>query len=553
VYITHMRIQNYRNLQDVDMTFHEKANYIVGENAIGKSGLLRLLAYMSDGRNVDEDDYADPSQPIIITMGLHLLESDKEYFADKPDEHRQDLRIRMEMHISDMYPHLYLDDTGEELPLELIRRLRYVSYSATIPEEQRVAPRIYRALEQKLSAWGEEHWDGLSEDARAFIHHEVAVGSLDSSYFVNIFLLSKLLCRTDRPRADNMKFISLAALCVITHVYQMSLSRAVPMEHNLIVDEKGRRYLPLIISIDEPEIHLHPYMQRSVLHYYQQLLQNEDPQFCRILKDLFNIDGLRGQLFIVTHSTDSLIDDYRNIIRLYRDKKGMVKAACGSCFHFSEEIEKHLIMHFPEVKAALYSRSALIVEGETEYGCFQQFGVTLNIPFDYYGICLINARGESSISKIKALLEYFKIPVAALYDADVKAAHKGERGVYFTHEICFEMDLAKTLLDRGRRRDLDRIINTACGDHARATADMIKKACRKLDINYHDYPARRLWNVNPRNQRALYVYYFAWLYSNKGVILGRLLGQSLEKDDIPPAFANVIRAVGQLAKVTQAV
>ena len=86
MYITHMRIQNYRNLQDVDMTFHEKANYIVGENAIGKSGLLRLLAYMSDGRNVDEDDYADPSQPIIITMGLHLLESDKEYFADKPDE-----------------------------------------------------------------------------------------------------------------------------------------------------------------------------------------------------------------------------------------------------------------------------------------------------------------------------------------------------------------------------------------------------------------------------------------------------------------------------------
>jgi len=527
MYIASMRIQNYRNLQDVEMTFHEKANYIVGENAIGKSGLLRLLAYMSDGRNVDEDDYADPSQPII--------ESDKEYFADKPEEHRETLRIRMEMHISDMYPHLYLDESGEELPLELIRRLRYVSYSATLPEEQRVAPRIYRALEQMLSEWSEQHWDSLSEDARAFIHHEVAVGSLDSSYFVNIFLLSKLLCRTDRPRADNMKFISLAALCVITHVYQMSLSRAVPMEHNLIVDEKGRRYLPLIISIDEPEIHLHPYMQRSVLHYYQQLLRNEDPQFCRLLKDLFNIDG------------------HRNIIRLYRDKRGMVKAACGACFHFSEEIEKHLIMHFPEVKAALYSRSALIVEGETEYGCFQQFGVTLNIPFDYYGICLINARGESSISKIKALLEYFKIPVAALYDADVKSSHKGERGVYFTHEICFEMDLAKTLLDRGRRRDLDRIIDTACGDHARATTDMIKKACRKLDINYHDYPARRLWNVNPRNQRALYVYYFAWLYSNKGVILGRLLGQSLEKDDIPPAFAKVITAVGQLAKVTQAV
>lgn len=140
----------------------------------------------------------------------------------------------MEMHVSDMYPHLYDDNSGEELPLELIRRLRYVSYSAAMPEEQRVPPRIYRALEQKLSQWSETHWDGLSEEAKAFIHHEVAVGSLDSSYFVNIFLLSRMLCRMDRPRADNMKFISLAALCVITQVYLMSISRAVPIEHNQI-------------------------------------------------------------------------------------------------------------------------------------------------------------------------------------------------------------------------------------------------------------------------------------------------------------------------------
>ena len=146
MYLTYMRIQNYRNLQDVEMTFHQRANYIVGENAIGKSGLLRLISYMSDGRNVEEDDYADVTRPIIITMELNLLQSEKEYFADTPDERRQSVRIRMEMRVSDMYPHLYDDHSGEELPLELIRRLRYVSYSATMPEEQRVPPRIYRDL-----------------------------------------------------------------------------------------------------------------------------------------------------------------------------------------------------------------------------------------------------------------------------------------------------------------------------------------------------------------------------------------------------------------------
>ena len=206
---------------------------------------------------------------------------------------------------------------------------------------------------------------------------------MDSSYFINIFLLSRLLCRMDRPRADNMKFISLAALCIITQVYLMSISRAVPLEHNVIVDEAGKRYLPLVISIDEPEMHSIPICSGRfciITSSSSTMKTRSSARFSRICS------GLRsaGPLFIVTHSTDSLIDDYRHIIRLYRNKQGLVKAACGAGFHFSEEIEKHLIMHFPEVKEALYSRSVLIVEGETEYGCFQHFGKTLDLPFDYY-------------------------------------------------------------------------------------------------------------------------------------------------------------------------
>ena len=49
VYIRYIRIENYRNFRDVEMTFHEKANYLVGENAIGKSSFLRLLKLMSEG------------------------------------------------------------------------------------------------------------------------------------------------------------------------------------------------------------------------------------------------------------------------------------------------------------------------------------------------------------------------------------------------------------------------------------------------------------------------------------------------------------------------
>lgn len=549
MHIHYMHIENYRNLTDVEMTFHEKANYLVGENAIGKSGFLRLLSVMSEGFGIREDDYADPARPIVITLEMHLLRNQNEYFAAFPDERRETMTVRLEKRVEEIYPRLYDAERNEELPLDLIRCIHYLPNSVVDPEELKVPATVYRALERRLYQWEHSHDDGLDEDTQAFIHHEVQVGSLDSSYFVNIFLLSRILSRQDRSTADNMKFISLVALRILTQIFIMSRSKAMPLEQSLIIDGEGRRYLPLVVSIDEPEVHLHPYMQRSILNYYKQLLSNGDSRFCELLKDLFGIDGLRGQLFIVTHSTDALVDDYRNIVRLYRGDAGQVCAACGATFHFSEEIEKHLIMHFPEVKEALYSRSVLVVEGETEFGCFQLFGTTLGLPFDYYGICLINARGESSISKIKKLLEYFKIPTVALYDADVKGGHKGETGVFFTDEICFEMDLAKTMIDMGRRRELDRIINTVAGEHGRATSDMIKKACRKLDVNFHDYPPRMLGNVNARNIKALYIYYFAWLYSNKGVILGRLLGQSLRSQEIPRSFVKVIEAAGKLAKV----
>lgn len=66
----------------------------------------------------------------------------------------------------------------------------------------------------------------------------------------------------------------------------------------------------------------------------------------KLVQTLLGVDGLSGQLFVVTHSTDALVNDYRQIIRLYWDEKKLVQAACGASFHFDREIEKHLIMHF---------------------------------------------------------------------------------------------------------------------------------------------------------------------------------------------------------------
>ena len=101
MHIHYMHIENYRNLTDVEMTFHEKANYLVGENAIGKSGFLRLLSVMSEGFGIREDDYADPARPIVITLEMHLLRNQNEYFAAFPDERRETMKVRLEKRVEE--------------------------------------------------------------------------------------------------------------------------------------------------------------------------------------------------------------------------------------------------------------------------------------------------------------------------------------------------------------------------------------------------------------------------------------------------------------------
>ena len=60
-------------------------------------------------------------------------------------------------------------------------------------------------------------------------------------------------------------------------------SKAISFQDRLYADEAGRKILPLILSIDEPEVHLHPYLQRSLIGYYKRILQNGDANISRFI------------------------------------------------------------------------------------------------------------------------------------------------------------------------------------------------------------------------------------------------------------------------------
>lgn len=307
----------------------------------------------------------------------------------------------------------------------------------------------------------------------------------------------------------------------------------------IILDNK--KTISLIIAIDEPEMHLNPYMQRSLIEKYKRLLKNEDEDFLTKIKNELDIDCILGQLIIVTHSTDSLMDDYRSIIRFYKTDK--IYASCGINFKFEPDVLKHLLMMFQDIKEAFFSKKALIVEGITEFGAFKGFSKTMGISFDEYGICLINAMGEGAISKINKLLTKFKIDCYMVYDRDVLFNKKVLKNEFYTESCCFEMEIVDTLINNNAFDTLE-YISSIIPNYNRQRFDYnyVKKCF--LKINYHGRITKpKLLSEYKRDDIMMYkALHFTWLYNNKGIFLGRFIGNILDINLIPKSYKEAIIA-----------
>ena len=126
--------------------------------------------------------------------------------------------------------------------------------------------------------------------------------------------------------------------------------------------------------IDEPEIHQHPYRQRNLMKKIEGLLNNSNQEFVDLLRDLFDVDGLSGQIFIATHSPNILLNDYKQFIRVYKDyDANELRIVSGHNINLSDKLYKHLLHNYFYIKEAMFSKKIIFVEGDTENGAIPVF------------------------------------------------------------------------------------------------------------------------------------------------------------------------------------
>lgn len=569
--LSHIHVSNYRNIDDISVDFHTEANYIIGENNLGKSNFLALLGSICTAKSFEESDFASSDKPIEITLTLKLRPEEQGFFGDNfsPDDSSL-LNIRYSQKIDEAYPTIVSSDTSESIQSRQFKKIHYLKYDTNaVPSKvlkldtTKGAGLIVNSIINRYIS-DEENTNFLNlekvgaltvfinehlQKIRSFSDYDIrATVSNDSSE-----MLSKLFYLSDGERKiDNtgsgVQFMAMASINILCQIMEIYKSKAIPFEEQLYINEDGERILPLVLSIDEPEVHLHPFLQRSLIGYYKRILCNKDNEFKKLLNMCFGIDGIDGQLLIVTHSTDILIDDYRNLIRFYKagDK---TKIVSGSKLLLTGMNEKHLLMHFPEIKEAFYAHCVILIEGETEYGCISEFADKLGISLDEYAISVINARGENSINPLRRLLESFSIPSVSIYDGDVKQGQVPGEREFFTNELCFEIEIVKNLIHHDKKELVKKIVQEmdSNAENVVLDQDFVKKYFKKMCVDISTYTPKKLADISTEDETDFCNMYSTWYMVKKGILLGRIIGNLLPKELIPECYANAIIKAQEVA------
>lgn len=279
-----------------------------------------------------------------------------------------------------------------------------------------------------------------------------------------------------------------------------------------------------------------------------------------MLKELFSIDYITGQIIVVTHSPNLILDDYESIIRLYsNDNKVLVKS--GQDISIDTEQDKRFLYKFmPFIKNAFFSKIVLLVEGDSELLALKTFSERLGLDLNLYEIEIIAADSKDSIPPLSNLFEKFDIKTISILDKDDNNPDiKKFRDLpikFFTNKREFEdevLDYMESnelleyllILDAGKKRKAYEDIYFKSEELESSVSDTYNfdKLIEKIYDLYGsgdiiDSVIDDFLEDNTENFATL-------IKSNKSILNGQLLAQSVS--DIPDIYKEALELAVKLS------
>lgn len=160
-----------------------------------------------------------------------------------------------------------------------------------------------------------------------------------------------------------------------------------------------RRKSGALFLIEEPEMFLHPQMQRSLYKTIRIISKN-------------------NQVIYTTHSPHFVtIPEYDEIFIINKNENGTQKnvSSLEKTPAIEEKFRKELD---PERNELFFAKKVLLVEGDTEKLALPEYAKRENLDFDNVGSTIIEVGGKRNLKFFADLVLSFNIPLGIVYDID---------------------------------------------------------------------------------------------------------------------------------------
>ena len=465
-----VEINNYRNLTGKTITFNDTLNFLIGENNIGKTNILELINICLAIGKFAETDFMDITLPIKIKFKVKYSNEEIGYFEDNfdVDDSNSITLVAVQDSVDERINYYHDTPNQTKIGMATIRTMNILYYYAQRMPSKEVdfrktsgSGKVLNYLIQHSLEQSEIQEKGILKKTKLKnivknVNIQIKKINTITGDSVSAYVeteVDKLVCRLLGLGDENGRELSSLGegvqyafnilLQIIEIIYNVKATRKPEDFEERLINRDGKKLFPLFLVLDEPEVHQHPYRQRSLIRKIKALIENNNQEFLNLLKDLFDIDGLTGQIFIATHSPNILLDNYRQFIRLYKSTgtDSQLKIVSGMNVVIDDKLYKHMLHNFIYLKEAMFSKCIIFVEGDTENGAIPVFAERMGLDMDERGIGVIKLDGADSVKRCKALYKSFGIKSIALIDKDKKESYSSEPDIYFTKANDYEEDV----------------------------------------------------------------------------------------------------------------
>ena len=569
--IIRVKIDNFRNLNNFEIINHNKIKYIVGNNGIGKSNTLEAINSFFNKASFLETDFNDILKPITIEMGLKLSDEEFGYFDDLFDIDENTINIRATQDSPNDRIEFYHIETNSSISYQKIRNLPCVYYnSINAPEElnfikSKNSGKFLNSLIEKYLEMSNidvnelinsKKIDSISEYLNSILKmiSFVSNNNLEVDFEHNIMeFIPRLIELKDKNNISVNKMGS--GIRYSSYIYfellNIIMQTIKGKNDSITVSNNGKKYLSIFILLDEPEIHLHPYMQRSVINDIRKIIENRDSKFLKLLKEVFDIDYIFSQLIVVTHSPNIISNDFHEIIRIdYQNNN--IKAYTDDNSNLNNVDEKNFKLLGDKIKEIFFSKACILVEGSTERITIPIFAKELEINLDDLNIGIIQADGGKTIPSVSKVLEHFGIKTVSIVDSDLvkKTKHPEVFDKCLKTEYnFFEEDYVRNLIKNNRIHVLYKLMLDTSNTEYIVQKGTIESTSKKLEISEYeikDYKIKDLFKDSDNKKKVLI--FTSWLTKNKDAEFNTTLAENSKAIDIPYIYRKALEKAEHYAK-----